>query len=183
MPMLKNPRHEAFAQGIAKGMSASEAYEAAGYKPHRGNAARMSANESVRERVLELIRPAIEETEVTVTRVVEEMAYLAFQNPVDAIRAFDGTEGKLEDISKLPEGLQHAIVGISPVKVAGQVYYRLKFADKLRALDSLARHLQMFKGIVEVENVFKVIQEMSDEELDRRLAELHYVLKVDKDPV
>jgi len=30
----------------------------------------------------------------------------------------------------------------------------------------------MFKGTVVVENVFKVIQEMSDEELDRRLAEL-----------
>ena len=65
---------------------------------------------------------------------------------------------ELEDISKLPEGLQHAIVGISPVKVAGQIYYRLKFADKLRALDSLARHLQMFKGIVEVENVFNFMK-------------------------
>ena len=88
------------------------------------------------------------------------------------MRPFDGTEGILEDISKLPEGLQHAIVGIVPVKVDGQVYYRLKFADKLRALDLLARHLQMFKGTVVVENAFKIVQEMSDEELDRRLAEL-----------
>jgi hypothetical protein len=32
MPALKNPRHEAFAQGLARGMSASAAYVEAGYK-------------------------------------------------------------------------------------------------------------------------------------------------------
>ena len=46
------------------------------------------------------------------------------------------------------------------------------FANKSKALDQLARHLQMFKDTVVVENVFQVIQEMSDEELDRRIREL-----------
>jgi phage terminase small subunit len=32
MPALKNPRHEAFAQALARGMSASAAYVEAGYK-------------------------------------------------------------------------------------------------------------------------------------------------------
>jgi hypothetical protein len=39
MSALKNPRHERFAQALAKGMSADAAYKAVGYKPHRGNAA------------------------------------------------------------------------------------------------------------------------------------------------
>ena len=32
---LKNPRHERYAQELAKGKSQAEAYEAAGYKPSR----------------------------------------------------------------------------------------------------------------------------------------------------
>lgn len=39
------PRHERFAAARASGMSASEAYGAAGFRPHRGNASRLSANE------------------------------------------------------------------------------------------------------------------------------------------
>ena len=38
-PALKNPRHEAFAQAGARGMSASAAYVEAGYKANRHNAA------------------------------------------------------------------------------------------------------------------------------------------------
>lgn len=54
MPVLKNPKHEAFAQGLAKGLSADEAYESAGYSRNRGNATRLKANESVVKRVEEL---------------------------------------------------------------------------------------------------------------------------------
>lgn len=54
VPILENPRHEAFAQALAQGATADGAYEAAGFRAHRGNAARLSANESVRARVREL---------------------------------------------------------------------------------------------------------------------------------
>ena len=46
MPPLKNPRHEAFAQGLARGMSASAAYVAAGYKANRHNAAALARDRS-----------------------------------------------------------------------------------------------------------------------------------------
>jgi phage terminase small subunit len=36
--MLKNPRHEIFAQLLASGKTATDAYEEAGYKPIRFNA-------------------------------------------------------------------------------------------------------------------------------------------------
>jgi hypothetical protein len=38
MRSLKNARHEAFAQALARGLSISAAYVEAGYKPNRGNA-------------------------------------------------------------------------------------------------------------------------------------------------
>ena len=51
---LKNPRHELFAQALVHGMSADAAYTEAGYKADRGNAARMTANDSICDRVAEL---------------------------------------------------------------------------------------------------------------------------------
>ena len=82
----------------------------------------------------------------------------------------------MRDPTLLPEDLRRAIIGIKPIPINGEAYYECKFADKQKALDSLARHLQMFKDTLIVENVFKVIQEMSDEELDRRIKELEHAI-------
>ena len=54
MPALKNPRHEAFAQALARGMSASAAYVEGGYKANRHNAAALAREEHIRTRVTEL---------------------------------------------------------------------------------------------------------------------------------
>ena len=78
----------------------------------------------------------------------------------------------MRDPTTLPEDLRRAIVAIKPVQTDEGLHYECKFADKLKALDLLARHLQLFKGTVVVENVFRILNEMDDDELDRRLAEL-----------
>ena len=54
MPPLKSPRHEAFAQALARGMSAAEAYGQVGFKPHRANAATLARKEHISVRVAEL---------------------------------------------------------------------------------------------------------------------------------
>jgi hypothetical protein len=54
MPALKNPRHEAFAQALARAMSASAAYVEAGYKANRHNGAALAREEHIRTRVTEL---------------------------------------------------------------------------------------------------------------------------------
>lgn len=54
MPVLRNHKHEAFAQALAKGMSASEAYVAAGYKESRSAASRLSTNVNVQRRVTDI---------------------------------------------------------------------------------------------------------------------------------
>jgi hypothetical protein len=54
MPALKNPRHEAFAQALARGMSASAASVEGGYKANRHNAAALAREEHIRTRVTEL---------------------------------------------------------------------------------------------------------------------------------
>lgn len=49
--MLKNARHEAFAQAVARGLPASLAYVEAGYKANDGNACRLTRNERIVARV------------------------------------------------------------------------------------------------------------------------------------
>lgn len=73
MPVLPNPRHESFAQALAKGKTADEAYALAGYKPNRGNATRLKANESVVARVSELQQKVAKKVEVTVESLAIEL--------------------------------------------------------------------------------------------------------------
>jgi phage terminase small subunit len=54
MPVLKNARHEKFAQTLAKGKTADEAYVDAGYKPDRGHASRLAAKGNIQARVEEI---------------------------------------------------------------------------------------------------------------------------------
>jgi phage terminase small subunit len=54
MPALKNPRHEKFALALLEGRTADEAYQLAGYRPNRGNAIRLKANERIQTRLREL---------------------------------------------------------------------------------------------------------------------------------
>ena len=79
--------------------------------------------------------------------------------------------------SGAPEDLRRAIVAIKPIQIGDTRTWEVKFADKQKALDSLGRYLQMFKNTLVVENVFRVVQEMDDDELDRRLAELERAYK------
>ena len=55
MPVLKNARHERFAQNIAKGMNAAKAYEKAGYKRNDGSAGRLHRNAQVKGRIADAI--------------------------------------------------------------------------------------------------------------------------------
>lgn len=77
MSVLKNQRHELFAQGLAKGLSQDAAYEAAGFKPSRSNASRLSTNENVIARVTELKERAAARTEITVAGITERLLNIA----------------------------------------------------------------------------------------------------------
>ncbi|MDB5480155.1 MAG: hypothetical protein JWO83_1208 [Caulobacteraceae bacterium] len=54
MPILENPRLEAFAQAGAKGALLDDAYEAAGYVLARGHSSRLAKRPEVADRLAEL---------------------------------------------------------------------------------------------------------------------------------
>jgi len=72
MPALANPRHERFAQELAKGKSQSEAYQNAGYEPSEPNASRLTRNDKVQARVAELQERSAIKAEVTAASLIEE---------------------------------------------------------------------------------------------------------------
>jgi phage terminase small subunit len=74
MPALDNPKHERFAQELAKGKTADEAYVLAGYKENRHNASRLKTNETISGRVAEIIDRGAIRTEITIASLMQEAA-------------------------------------------------------------------------------------------------------------
>lgn len=74
MPVLDNQRHEKFAQCLAKGMSAAKAFVEAGYAANDSNSSRLSGNERVRARVVELQEKAAARTVVSIETITAKLA-------------------------------------------------------------------------------------------------------------
>jgi len=77
LPALTNPKHERFAQALAKGETADAAYVSAGYEENRGNATRLKANESIEARVAEILERAAMRAEITVAGISERLLMIA----------------------------------------------------------------------------------------------------------
>ena len=73
MPVLRNQRREKFAQELAAGKSAAEAYERAGYVKNFGNCIRLKGNERVAARVAELQHCGAARAEVSVASLLDEL--------------------------------------------------------------------------------------------------------------
>lgn len=160
---LPNPRHELFAQELAKGQTADAAYALAGFKPHRGNAARLSANESVRERVSAIQLAAAERAEITVAEVLRELKKIGFADIRKAVKwrsnvlattiDDDGTPHpyytsnvELVGSDDVDDDTAAAIAEISQTDKGG---LKVKFHDKRAALVDIGKHLGMFKERIE----------------------------------
>lgn len=77
MPTLTNPKHERFAQELAKGKTQEEAYREAGYIGDRTAASRLSTNVNVQARLAELQERSAIRTELTVASITERLMRLA----------------------------------------------------------------------------------------------------------
>lgn len=190
MPALKNPKHEAFCQEIAKGTSNAKAWIAAGYntnaKAASVSATRMLKQPRIAARINALlerkadievksIERAIEKTGITKGAVLEELAKIGFANMLDYVTVqADGNA--YVDLSKLTRDKAAAIqeVTIEEYKdgagPAGRDVKRVRFklADKKAALVDIGKHLGMFIERREVGGPGD-FSEMTDEELVREI--------------
>jgi phage terminase small subunit len=79
MPVLDNPKWELAAQELAKGRTQVEAIETAGYSPHRSNASRLIANDSIKLRVSELQEQAARSISITLEGQIAKLEDLLNQ--------------------------------------------------------------------------------------------------------
>lgn len=140
MPILKNAKHEIFAQEVAKGSHIDAAYVAAGYQEHAPNAIRLRRNDKVAARIAEIQERAFRRTNITVERIAEELARIGFSNVTDAVTVKRGRV-RIADTNELDDDVTAAISEIRQTKDGVSV----KFHDKQAALLALAKHAGMFK--------------------------------------
>jgi hypothetical protein len=77
MPVLKNARHELFAQSIAQGKTQAEAYQLAGYKDDRRNASHLRDRPEIEERIRQLTTKNAEKVEITAQYLTNRLIRLA----------------------------------------------------------------------------------------------------------
>lgn len=173
MPMLANPRHELFAQELAKGKPAQEAYYLAGYVGIC-NISRLKNHPAIAARVEELLAEGARRTEVTAAATITELGRIAFAD----IRGLFNKNGVLKPVNQWPDDLARAVAALDIDELfdggGGRrtqigVARKVKLTDKLRALEMLGRSFGLFKDKVEVRTS---VEQMSDEELSALVAEL-----------
>lgn len=157
MPILKNPKHELFAQELAKGKSQDEAYRLAGYAPARSNASALFRNNNISSRVNELLDAREKALNQATSKAIEKAALT-----------------KEWVITRLMDNALVAL-GEVPVKVAQkegepavEVFDR-EAAAANRALELLGKELGMFVDRREVGKPGSFSQ-MSEDELDDFIA-------------
>jgi hypothetical protein len=136
MPVLPNPRHESFAQALAKGKTADEAYALAGYRPNRGNAATLKANQSITDRVTELQERVAKKVDVTIESLAAELdearaIALAEKQPSAAIAA---TMGKAKLFGKIVEKHRHSGPNGGPIPTVDLTNATDEDLERLEAL-------------------------------------------------
>ncbi|MBN8648377.1 MAG: terminase small subunit [Caulobacterales bacterium] len=71
--ILSNPKHEKFAQSIARGLSQEKAYIEAGYKGDRSAASRMSTNVNILRRVKEIQNDTQLRNNIEIDDIIDEL--------------------------------------------------------------------------------------------------------------
>ena len=170
MAQLRNTRWEHFARNIAKGMSIVDSYQLAGYKTRNYHSAADSGSKllkkpEIQERVDEIRRLGAARAEITVAKVVEELAAIGFANMSNYVTVTEDGRAVI-DLSTLTPFQASAIHSVkSEMKFAGkrpkgwkegddpdqweippEYSNEIKLHPKIPALVKLGEHVGAFSG-------------------------------------
>lgn len=122
----------------------------------KANASRLLTNANIKAYIDELLEDARNRNKITVDKIVNEYAKLAFFNPANVFNS----NGTIKDIQQLEENVT---ASIKSIKIKEEYRYEdgeqvpdgytkeITFADKKTALDSLGKFLGMFVDRSKVE--------------------------------
>lgn len=177
MPVLKNAKHERFAQAIAEGKSNAEAYVWAGYETN-ANAAAVSANRLLKDakisgRIAELLKrredievrateKAVDKLAISKERILSELAKIGFADIRKAVKwghrelgeLGDSAPGEIKftnDVAIMPsDEIDDETAGAIAEISETQNGIKIKLHDKRGALVDMGKHLGLFREQVEL---------------------------------
>lgn len=177
-------KQKVFCQEYLVDLNATRAAARAGYRTPRRQGSNLIGLPNVQIEVRRLMDERARRTGITADQVLQELVMIARVNPADAF----SEDGRILPPREMPEEIQRAIATLEvreiydrrgPNRVATGQAKRLRFWDKIRALELLGKHLGLFSEKLEVTGRDQgpvVVQQMmsaeQSEELDAYLADL-----------
>jgi phage terminase small subunit len=147
-PKILTPKQARFIEEYIVDLNATQAAIRAGYSVRSAKdiGCQNLAKLYIQEAIAEAIAERSQRTKITQDRVLEEYARLAFLDP----RQFFDDEGNLKNIKDLADDSAAALssIEICVIKIDNNVETttaKIKFWDKSRNLNDLAKHLGLFK--------------------------------------
>lgn len=148
---MLTPKKRKFALEYLKDLNGAQAAIRAGYS--KNGAAVTATNLLIDPNVKEIIEQEqakhAEKSGITIERVLKEYAKIGFSDITDYLD-YDNSGVRLKASKDLADGKTAAISEVRADVESGEV--RIKLHDKKNALDSIARHLGMFKDSVELKS-------------------------------
>jgi phage terminase small subunit len=133
--MLKlNPRQQKFVVEYSQDFNATQAAIRAGYSKRTAKqiGSLLLTNKKVVQGIADFPRP----TDITPGRILREYARVAFLDVADC----HDEQGRLKSIQEMPIDARRAVTSLEQEETAeGNRLKKLRFASKIKALDSLAR--------------------------------------------
>lgn len=170
-----NDRYDEFAQAYIKSLNATEAAIEAGYSKRSAYSTghRLLKNAEIQSRIEKFRIKAQKRNDISLDRVLQELAAIAFLDPRDAVKwgpgefktqLDDGTIAQssgveLIDSATLPDHVARAISEVGNTKDG----VKIKFHDKLAALEKLGKHLGLADRTAEkqADTLAEAIKEIS----------------------
>lgn len=139
-----NPRHARFAAEYLVDLNATQAAIRAGYtvKSAEVTGCKLLSNPKIAAAIAEGQQRHLDRVELTAERVLQELSRIAISD----IRTVFDARGNLVQVNGLPDAIAGAVASVEVVTRSigeGEVEYvhKIKFWDKLKALEMLAKRL------------------------------------------
>jgi phage terminase small subunit len=193
MSILKNPKHEIFAQEVALGKSAQDAAKAAGYSDTTSvtQSTRLSKKVEIQSRIVELHAETARRSTWNAAKVLQRLGEQADAD----IRDLQSEDGKFKPLAEWPLVWRRMIQGLeieqksvrsSDGVQAGESkawdktqdrIIKIKFVDRLKNLELLGRHkaidafvAQKIEGKLEIEVTVQQVAQRLQAGRERLLA-------------
>jgi phage terminase small subunit len=144
-------------------MSATQAAIRAGYSEKTAHSCgpRLLSFAGVKEKVAALQSDRAKSLEITAERVLKELARLAFFDPSEIVTVGKSGRITIKPTKEQTEDQRRAIQSVSETAEGTKI----KFADKLRALELVGKHIGLFVERVQIEPP-RPAKSMTDAELE-----------------